>query len=70
MIIAIKINDVISITEGLHKITMVGKKTRVRPSDMKRNMGTVDIFRSEYAKKKKMIEELNLSQDYQATSEV
>ena len=48
--------------EDLQKIPIGGNKPCVRPYDIKKNMITVDIFRSEYLKNRKSQEELKLSQ--------
>ena len=51
MIVPVKINDRISRMEGLNEIPTVGKEPRVRPSYMNKNMGVMDMFNSEHAKK-------------------
>ena len=70
MILSVAIYHFISIMEVLHIIPKFVKKIRRRNFDMKINMGTTDILKSEHVKKSKITEELNLSQDSKTTSEV
>ena len=70
MVVTISINDVVYTMEGIHKIRKVSNKPLGRPPDMKRNLATLNIYRSKYMKKKKNIEQLKLSQDSQLTSEL
>ena len=42
--------------EFIHKTTTVGNKPHVKTYDVKREMGTMDIFKSEHVKNTKITE--------------
>ena len=60
IIVPVEINDWISIMLVIHEIPTVVKKLRVRPSDMKRYKGMMDIFISELIKRFKTAEKVPL----------